>query len=145
MREEAAIRKALKKAKEEEEEAVRSAFRKKLEEEALEQERLERGVPEPEPEPEAEPEPVVIEAPQIEEEVENVAPQEEEPAEQPTQTKKKHLSIKGLKKRMINVVNAVNDHVITPFKNKMRRPELNDGVAFDLPLTDEKTINEYEV
>ena len=44
MREEAAIRKALKKAKEEEEEAVRSAFRKKLEEEALEQERLERGV-----------------------------------------------------------------------------------------------------
>lgn len=135
----------MKKAKEEGEEAVRAAFRRKLEEEALEQERLERGVPEPVSEPEPEPEPVVIESPKVEEELENVAPLDEMPAEQKAQTKKKHLSMKGLKKRMINVVNAVNDHVITPFKNKMRRAELNDGVAFDLPLTDEKTINEYEV
>ena len=143
MREEAAIRKALKKAKEEEEEAVRAAFRRKLEEEALEQERIERGVPDPEPEPE--PEPVLVELPEVVEEPENIAPVEEVPPAQASLTKKKHLSMKGLKKRMINVVNAVNDHVITPLKNKMRRADLDDGVAFDLPLSDEKKINEYEV
>ena len=110
----------------------------------MEQERLEHGYTEPEPA--SEPEPEVVESPEIIQDVEpeNVAPVEAS-SEQLVAKKKKHLSMKGLKKRMINVVNAVNDHVITPFKNKMRRPELHDGVAFDLPLTDETTINEYEV
>jgi hypothetical protein len=52
VREEAAIRKALKKAKEEDEAAVKAAARMKLEEEALAAERLESGYVEPIPESE---------------------------------------------------------------------------------------------
>ena len=66
MREEAAIRKALKRAKEDEEEAARVQQRRRLEQAALEAERLESGYTEPEvPE-----EPAVVEEPAVEEVVE---------------------------------------------------------------------------
>ena len=64
--------------------------------------------------------------------------------------------MKALKKRVINVVNAVNDHVITPIKNKLRRTgeahgmqspiaEEEVGVLFNLPLEDEKEVFEQPV
>lgn len=65
--------------------------------------------------------------------------------------KRKHLSMKGLKKRMINVVNAVNDHVITPLKNKLRKTSSlavspsEAGVPFNAPLTEEAATHEHLV
>lgn len=67
VREEAAIRKAIKKAKTDEEEAIKAAARRKLLEEALEAERLERGDPNPLEEQEVIPEPVEEEAVEEEE------------------------------------------------------------------------------
>jgi hypothetical protein len=153
VREEAAIRKALKKAKEQEEEATKMALQRQLEEEALEQERIERGVvEEAEPEVEEEVEPVEEEEPEAEvaEEPENLAPEVAKKAKRP-------ISMKGFKKRVLSVCHTVNDRVlmpightvndrvITPFKNKYLKTErIQEGVIFNLPLSEE-VADEHDV